>query len=90
MQYQPGRLTSLMLGALSLALASCGEQPAQPDLTADQPVAAASAPAPDTWIPRVAAPVDRASVVTADVPNAAGQSILYVIGGSIADPARKA
>jgi hypothetical protein len=81
MRYQSGRLTSLTLGALSLALASCGEQPAQPDLTADQPVAA-SAPAPDTWIVRADMPVERTGVVTADVPNAAGQSILYVIGGS--------
>jgi Kelch motif protein len=75
-------LPSLTLGALSLALASCGDQLTQPTLPAEPPpVAAASAPAPDTWIPRAADPVDRVGFVTATVPNAAGQSIVYVVGG---------
>ena len=82
MRDQPGFLTLLALGALSLAIASCGEQPTQPSPPSDgPPVAAASTPAPDTWLPRAPMPVERAGVVTATVPNAAGQSILYVIGG---------
>jgi N-acetylneuraminic acid mutarotase len=77
-------LTPLTLGALSLVLASCDNQPTQPNLPADRPMlAAASAPAPDTWIPRAPERVERVGFVTADVPNAAGQSVLYVIGGWI-------
>jgi len=41
----------------------------------------ASAPAPNTWIPRALEHVERVEAVSATVPNAAGQSILYVIGG---------
>jgi N-acetylneuraminic acid mutarotase len=75
-------VTHLTLGALSLALASCGDQPTQPSLPAEPAsVAVASAPAPDTWIQRAQDPVDRVGFVTATVPNAAGQSIVYVIGG---------
>jgi hypothetical protein len=82
MRYQAGLVTSLALGALSLALASCGDQPTQPSLPADRPpITAASTPAPDTWIPRTYDPLERIAVVVADVPNAAGQSVLYVIGG---------
>ena len=82
MRYRSGRLTLLALGALSLALASCGDQPTHPDLPTDRPlVGAATAPARDTWIPRAPDPVDRVGFVTATVLNAAGQSIVYVIGG---------
>jgi hypothetical protein len=82
MRHQQRLLTPLTLGALSLALASCGDQPTQPNLPAEPaPIDAASAPASDTWIQRAQDPVDRVGFVTATVPNAAGQSIVYVIGG---------
>jgi len=82
MRHQSGLVTTLALGALSLSLASCNDQPMQPNASDAGPhVAAATAPAPDTWIERAPDPVNRIAVVTADVPNAAGQSVLYVIGG---------
>ena len=89
MRYQSGLIATLTLGTLSMSLASCGDQPTQPNLPADRPpVAAASAPASDTWIERARDPAGdpdpnayRIGVVAADVPNAAGQSVLYVIGG---------
>jgi N-acetylneuraminic acid mutarotase len=72
----------LTLGSLSFALASCGDQTTQPNLPADPTsLAAASVPAPTTWIQRAQDPVDRVGFVTATVPNAAGESIVYVIGG---------
>lgn len=75
-------LATLNLGSLSVALASCGDQTTQPNLPAEpMSVAAASAPAPNTWIQRAQDPVDRVGFVTATIPNAAGESILYVIGG---------
>ena len=74
-------VTPLTPLALTLALASCGDQPTEPGLPANPPIAAASAPASDTWIPRAPEPADRVEAVSATVPNAAGQSILYVIGG---------
>jgi hypothetical protein len=84
MRHHQRLLTPLAMGVLSLALASCGDQPTQPNLPAEAaPVAATSSPARDTWIPRAPDHVERVEAVTATVPNAAGQSILYVIGGWI-------
>lgn len=81
MRHHQRLLTPLTLSALFLTLASCGDQPLQPTPPAESAeVAAASAPAPDTWIRR-APDVDRVEAVSATVLNAAGQSILYVIGG---------
>jgi hypothetical protein len=64
-----------------MALTSCSEQPTQPD-TADRPsVARETTPALNTWLMRASMPTDFTGRMTATVPNAAGQSILYVIGG---------
>jgi len=88
MRYQSAVATLLALS--SFALAACTEDATGPSATpaANPPapasaVAAASAPAPNTWIPRAPDPVERVEAVAATVSNAAGQSILYVIGGWI-------
>ena len=66
----------------AFVLTSCGDQPTQPSLPADRtPVAAASAPAPDTWIPRAPDPVNRRGFVTASFTNYLGEQNVYVIGG---------
>jgi hypothetical protein len=63
-------------------LTSCGDEPTQPDTTTDQTSAILpGAQASDTWLTRRPLPLERAGVATAVVPNAAGQSIVYVIGG---------
>lgn len=60
MRHRQRLLTPLIPGALSLALASCGDQPTQPNLPPEPaPVVAASVPAPDTWIPRTPDHVER-------------------------------
>ncbi len=67
----------------ALVLTSCGDEPTQPITTTDQaPVLSANAQTSDTWLMRRSMPTEGNNVVTADVPNTAGQSILYVIGGS--------
>jgi Kelch motif protein len=61
-----------------LVLTSCGDQPTQStnDLTLE------TASISDTWIMRRPKPTERKDEVAAVVPNDAGQSILYLIGGS--------
>jgi hypothetical protein len=89
MRYQLGLLATLTLGTLSLALAACNDQPLQPSATdAGLPVAAATAPAPDTWIPRAPDTLENYIGAVATVPNAVGQSIVYVIGDGAAAPPR--
>ena len=70
-------LAPVTLGALSSAITSCGDQTTEPNLPAEPAaVAAATAPAPNTWIQRAQDPVDRVGFVTATVPNATGESIV--------------
>lgn len=73
----------LLAPALSsaLALTSCGDQPMQPTTAGPSAAALESAPASNTWLVRAPSPTDYEGRVTATVPNASGQSILYVIGG---------
>jgi N-acetylneuraminic acid mutarotase len=79
MRHNPWRFTPAALGVLILT--SCADDLTQPDTADQQPAALATALAPDTWIKRTPDPVERIATVLADVPNAAGQSVLYVIGG---------
>jgi N-acetylneuraminic acid mutarotase len=69
----------LTLGAFGLA--ACGEETTQPNTGVDQPTAPQPAVTSNTWLTRRDMPLDRVYQATAVVPNAAGQSILYVMGG---------
>lgn len=70
----------LTLGALGLA--ACGEDTTQPNPPAAQaPATPEAAVASNTWLTRRDMPLDLVSQVAAVVPNAQGQSILYVIAG---------
>ena len=66
----------------TLALAACGEETTQPNTAVDQPTAPQLAAASNTWLTRRDMPDDLVYPATAVVPNAAGVSILYVMGGA--------
>jgi len=81
MLYRP-----LLPGALALGtfwLAGCGDTATEPPASA-QPTTGAPALAvtSNSWIIRNALPMTRSGHAVATVTNAAGQSIVYVIGGS--------
>ena len=73
----PGLLTLSALG-----LAACGEETTQPNAAEDQRTAPQLAIASNTWLARRDMPLDLVYQATAVVPNAAGHSILYVMGGA--------
>jgi Kelch motif len=77
------RLSIVVLGVLTLA--ACGDdtptQPAQP--TQPTGVGPELAVASDTWITRADLPTNRTELATATVTNAAGQSVVYAMGGTI-------
>ena len=73
----------LTLGALGLA--ACGEETTQPNTAVDQPTAPQFAVTSNSWLTRRNMPLDMVFQATAVVPNAAGQSILYVFGGAKTD-----
>ena len=80
------RSRSLLLGILSLGafgLTACTEDTAtEPTRTAEPgPTAPELAVASNTWITRAKMPTSWSGVATATVTNAAGQSIVYAIGG---------
>jgi N-acetylneuraminic acid mutarotase len=78
------RLPSLLtLGALGIV--ACGEETTQPNTAVDQPTAPQFAVTSNTWLTRRDMPLDMVYQATAVVPNAAGQSILYVFGGAKPD-----
>jgi N-acetylneuraminic acid mutarotase len=72
-----------------LALAACGEDttPTQPGAPVDQGVTSVvSATASNTWIAKARPPWTDLFLFTAGAaPNAAGQSVLYVFGGTTSD-----
>jgi N-acetylneuraminic acid mutarotase len=72
--------TLLALG--SLALVSCADDTTQPNPVGEQPAKPELAPAVNAWRTRRDMPFEASKVATAMVRNAAGQSILYVIGGA--------
>jgi N-acetylneuraminic acid mutarotase len=69
--------------ALSLAvLTSCNERATEPETAGEALPVPALAVVSNTWIPRADLPsIERLALTSAVVPNAAGQSILYAIGG---------
>jgi len=83
---------SYCLAASALALAAFGcdsaDSPIEPTSTSPEVISAPEAPqfavASNTWTSRRDMPLERHGPATATVPNASGQSILYVIGGSSA------
>ena len=79
MRHRPWLYTTLALAVA--ALASCGEETTEPS-TELSPNAPTLAVAHDTWIYRRNMPYGRWDFSVADVPNALGQSVVYVMGGS--------
>lgn len=72
-----------LLSASVLALAACGEDtPTEPNLPS-QPTASVPelAVASNTWITRTNMLTDRTDLAVATVTNAAGQSVVYAMGG---------
>lgn len=76
----------LLPGALALSalgLAACGDEiTTQPNLPEQPPAAVPElAVTRNSWITRANMPTDRTALATATVTNAAGQSVVYAIGG---------
>ena len=73
---------ALALG--SLALASCADETTQPNRAAEPaPTPPKLAIASNSWITRANLPRNRAYLAVATVKNAAGQSVVYALGGLI-------
>jgi N-acetylneuraminic acid mutarotase len=81
MRYHPWLYTTL--GLAVAALASCGEETTQPNPAGEQKETAPElAVVHNSWITRRDMwNTERTDFATATVPNAAGQSVVYVIGG---------
>ena len=73
--------TSLLLLTGSALLAACGDETTQPNPVGDEAATTASAVAHDSWLTLANMPVNRTDLATATVTNAAGQSVVYAIGG---------
>jgi N-acetylneuraminic acid mutarotase len=73
-----------LLTLSALGLAACGEETTQPSTAEDQPTPQLAV-ASNTWLTRRAMPLDLLSQAAAVIPNAAGQSILYAMGGRKTD-----
>ena len=72
-----------MVAALALGLAACGEEATQPTGSAEpQPLTSAQATASNTWITRRTSPLPAIRPAIAMVPNAVGQSLVYVMSGN--------
>ena len=80
------RFRRVVSGVLSLVFAACGDNTTEPSSAAQpNPTVAELAITSDSWITRARPPVPRVNLFTATVPNAAGQSVVYAIGGNSAD-----
>jgi N-acetylneuraminic acid mutarotase len=80
MSHRLMRSTALTL--TFLALASCRETTTEPEMAGGPTPTPALAVVSNSWITRADMPfTERYALATATVPNAAGQSILYAIGG---------
>jgi N-acetylneuraminic acid mutarotase len=81
------RSRSLVLGILALGafgLTACSDETTtEPSRTVEPgPTSPDLAVASNTWLTKLDMPVGRVDLATAVVPNAAGQSILYAMGGA--------
>lgn len=81
---QNRRLPHILLALSWLAVVSCAEETTAPN-TAAPSAGPDFALASNTWLTRRDMPLELIEQVAAVVPNAAGQSILYAIGGGLAD-----
>jgi hypothetical protein len=77
---RPQRLTA-MLALGSLAIAACNEDTTAPSAAPASPSAEIQAAAANSWTIRTDMLTTRTNVAVATVKNAAGQSIVYAIGG---------
>jgi N-acetylneuraminic acid mutarotase len=84
MQKVPLRLGLGVLGLGVLALAACGSDETTGPPSTPTVAGAELAVAHNTWLTRRDMPFERWDLAVADVPNAAGQSVLYAIGGRTA------
>jgi N-acetylneuraminic acid mutarotase len=73
------------LCTLGFTTLACGDPPTQPTTVEDQPIIPQLALASNTWLTRRDMPLDLFEQTIAVVPNAAGQSILYAMGGGKVD-----
>ena len=75
--------TSLCLLAGFALVAACADEATQPTLVDEQPTTTtAPAVTSNSWITRANLPINRHSLALATVTNAAGQSVVYAIGGA--------
>ncbi len=88
MRYRLLLSSLLTLGAFGLV--ACGEETTQPNTAVDQLTAPPLAVTSNTWLTRRDMPLELFEQVTAVVPNAAGRSILYAIGGGKVNSPRHA
>ena len=70
-----------LLTLAAFGLAACGEETTQPNTAVEQPTAPQLVVTSNTWLTRRDMPLELFEQAAAVVPNAAGQSILYAIGG---------
>ena len=73
--------TSLFLLAGLVLVAACGDETTEPTPVGDQSATTASAVAHDSWLTLANMPANRTNMAVATVTNAAGQSVVYTIGG---------
>jgi N-acetylneuraminic acid mutarotase len=80
--HRPSVRAGGVVAALALALAACGEDATQPTGPAEPQAVTALATASNIWITRRAPPLPAVRPAIAMVPNAAGQSLVYVMSGN--------
>lgn len=73
--------TSLFLLAGLVLVAACGDEATEPNPVGDQSATTATAVAHDSWLTLSNMPASRTDMAVATVTNAAGQSVVYTIGG---------
>jgi N-acetylneuraminic acid mutarotase len=84
------RLLSSLLTLGAFGLAACGEETTQPNAAVDQPTVPQLAVTSNTWLTQRDMPLELFEQAVAVLPNAAGQSILYAIGGGKVNSPRHA
>src|SRR6187397_2111953 len=73
--------TSLCLLAGFALVAACGDETTQPNPVDEQPTTTTAQVTSDSWLTLANMPANRTNLAVATVTNAAGQSVVYAIGG---------